>query len=329
MILLLAYGVRGQDLRRYEFSHRQMGTLFRLICYATGDSLAEQAARAAFARIDELNERLSDYRPDSELTLLTHVDTPGTVIPVSEDLWNILVLSQELAVNSGGAFDLTIGPLSKLWRRAFRRQEFPDREHLAAARALVDYRQLTLLPDQQAVEINRLGMQLDAGGIAKGYAVDQAMQVLHQYGIRQALVDGGGDLLTGDAPPGSEGWRIQAPARTVSGEEGDTILWLTNAAVATSGDTYRFLEWEGKRYAHLIDPRSGLGVTFQAQVSVGCPSAALADGLASAISILGPQKSWRPLLRHYPACWVQMLFPDRKGDIQLKVFKQRLKRKEK
>ena len=204
LIALIAQGLAGvlagQGLQRFEYEHGQMGTLFRIILYAESDSIGGRAAGAAFARIDTLNAVLSDYRGDSELSRLPALacDRP---FPVSGDLWRLLCVAQQLAAHSGGAFDISIGPLSRLWRRAFRQQAFPETERIDAAAALVAYRDLELLPGQQAL-FKKCGMRLDAGGIAKGYAVDEAMAVLRSHGIASALIDGGGDLLAADGPPG-------------------------------------------------------------------------------------------------------------------------------
>lgn len=289
-----------------------MGTLFRIVFYADDDSIAARAAEAAFNRIDTLNARLSDYRDDSELSLLPARASKQRKV-ISPDLWAVLSAAQQLARYSHGAFDITIGPLSRLWRRAFRRQTFPERERIEESKALVDYRQLELFPNDHSVLFHREGMRLDAGGIAKGYAVDQAMQVLDSFGIRRALIDGGGDLLAGAPPPGRSGWRIQLPIVKADGELGTSTLLLAEGAIATSGDTYRYLEWEGERYSHIIDPRSGLGVNHGALVTVQCPDCATADALASAVSVLGPGRDWKILQYHYSSCRVRLLVPEEEG----------------
>lgn len=289
----------GQDngLERYTFSHVQMGTVFRIMLYDSDSIEAGRAAKAAFARIDELNAILSDYLPESELSRLEATAGIRGKIGVSEDLWAVLLRAEEVSRSSKGAFDITIGPLSRLWRRAFRMQEFPDMDKILKARSKVGYKKLKLLAGSQSVVLKGKGMQLDAGGIAKGYAVDEAMKVLNRYGFHQALVDGGGDIMAGDSPPGEAGWKISVKGA----EEAAGRLIIANRAVATSGSSARFLEWEGARYSHLIDPRTGLGVTHPFQVTVEAPDCATADALASAASILGPQKSKR-LERKFKNC---------------------------
>lgn len=266
-----------QAQARYEYQHRQMGTLFRLVLYSADSAQAGRAAEAAFARIDSLNATFSDYRAESELSRLGLLsDSLQDWIAVSPDMEKVLRQAQSVSARTDGAFDLTIGPLSRLWRRAFRQGEFPDSLALEAAREMVGHQKLEIHPEEPWVRLLRPGMRLDAGGIAKGFAVDEAMAVLRQHGLGAALVDGGGDLLAGEAPPGEKGWKIVIA--------GDTVLAVCNRAVATSGDTYRYLEWQGRRYSHIIDPRTGLGVAHGKQVTVLAPSCTLADALASALS---------------------------------------------
>lgn len=296
-----------------------MGTLFRLTFYAGSEAKAAAAATAAFERIDSLNGRLSDYQPESELSRLSAQSGSGRAVPVSKDLWTVLAAAQEMAAASEGAFDISIGPLSKLWRRAFRRQTFPEAERLAEARRAVGYQWIELLPDQRRVRLQHPGMRLDAGGIAKGFAVDEAIATLQRHGIDHALVDGGGDLLAAGAPPGEPGWRILLKTAGKEGALRDSVVLLRDGALASSGDTYRYLEWEGRRYSHIVDPRSGLGVDHRALISVRCPSCTTADALASALSVIGPAGEWRALLRRYPDCRARLLVPDERGLYQLLI----------
>lgn len=323
LFLLPAVVANTSAQQRYVFEHQQMGTLFRIVLYASSDSLAQTATQAAFAKIDALNASLSDYLNDSELSQLTQADS-GSVRAVSDPLWEVLRRGQQMARHSQGAFDLTIGPLSRLWRRAFRRQTFPEWERIEAARQRVGYQHLKLQPEKQQVRLLRDSLRFDAGGIAKGYAVDQAMAVLQNHEIRCALVDGGGDLLAADPPPGMDGWRIQIESLSKADTLSDETVLLQNGALATSGDTYRYLEWQGKRYAHIIDPRTGLGVSHGALVSVYCPDCSTADALASAVSVVGPEGEWQALQKHYPKCAIRLLVPEKEtgyrqlGSLQLK-----------
>ena len=265
-----------------------MGTPWTITVYANDTARAATSIARAFLRVAGIEQVASDYRADSEISRLTRLPA-RRYHRVSEDLFSLLHQSLTLADRSGGAFDPTVGPLSRLWRRAFRQQRFPGQEAIDLARSRVQWRSLRLRRPHLA-RLSRDDLQLDLGGIAKGYAIDAAAAVLSNAGLSAYLVDGGGDLLLGDSPPGSCGWSVATPAGAI-----DTA----NVAIATSGSAYRYLEHEGSRYGHLIDPRTGLGVVHQGSVTVYGPTATLADGLASALSILAPQRH-RALLRHYP-----------------------------
>lgn len=274
-----------------------MGTEFRIVLYAAEEGLAKQAATAAFLRIDELNDIFSDYQEDSEVSKLSAAAGSGVKMPVSSEMWQVLRFSKRLSRKSDGAFDVTIGPLSKLWRRAFRRQAFPETPLITSATALVNFRYLKLYRKGHRAKLKRKDMRLDLGGIAKGYTVDAVYEVLLDHGIDQALVDGGGDIYAGAPPPGTSGWEVRF-VRAGDAEEGSTLL-LKNQAMASSGSTYRYLEWNGRRYSHIIDPRTGLGVTETAIINVIADNCMTADALASALSVLKENERIK-LLTAYP-----------------------------
>ncbi len=292
LLILLPSTCFAQGLSRYTFTHNQMGTQFRLILYAESETKANQLAHQAFANLDELNQRLSDYLPESELNLLCKRAGERAKIPVSQDLSQVLWISKDIARKSGGAFDVSIGPLSHTWRKAFRQSVFPTEMVLAKAQEKVNYKWIKINRKKAAVKLQKDGMQLDLGGIAKGYAADKMADLLKDAGCAQFLIDAGGDLLLGAPPPERKGWRVATAQIDVPPEI------LSHCAVATSGDTYRFLEHEGKRYSHIIDPRTGYGLIDQKQVTVIAPNATLADALASALSVLGEQEGMK-LLRRY------------------------------
>ncbi len=265
-----------------------MGVPFRIVLYADSEATANEVFAAAFRRIAELNSRLSDYDPDSELMQLCRSSGPGQPVSVSHDLFQVLRQAEQISRQSGGAFDVTVGPVVRLWRRARRQNELPDAEQLALARTRVDYRLVRLDAEHRTVELGKDEMRLDLGGIAKGYAVDEALKILRERGITSALVDGGGDLVVSDAPPGQSGWRLGIAALRTPEDEPAEYLMLKNAAIATSGDAYQFIEIDGVRYSHLVDPRTGLGLTTRSSVTVIAPDGLRADAWASALSVLPP-----------------------------------------
>jgi FAD:protein FMN transferase len=277
--------------RRYEYAQSHMGTEFRVVFYAHDPEVANKASVAAFERIARLDATMSDYARTSELNGVCRRAGEGPV-PVSEDLFGVLDRARELAAKTGGAFDVTCGPVVRLWRKARRTGELPEKARLAEALALVGPDKLRLDRKSRSVALAKAGMQLDLGGIAKGYAADEALAVLGRFGIRRALVAAGGDVAVGDAPPGERGWRV---AVAPLGSDGGTPpqFMLRDAAVSTSGDAEQFVEIGGVRYSHIVDPRTGIGVTGRSGVTVVAPDATTSDSLATAISVLGSDEGLR------------------------------------
>jgi len=279
----------GPAADRFAFTQVEMAVPVKIVLYAPDEPTATTAARAAFERIHELNGVLSDYDPESELRDLEVAAAGEEPVPVGDDLFRVLERSQELARRSGGAFDVTVGPVVRVWRRARQRGGLPVARRLDPARELVGYDLLRLDPDAKTVTFAKPGMRLDFGGIAKGYAVDEALKVLREHGITRALVDAGGDMALGDPPPGEPGWRVGVAPLEADGPP-SRILLLKNRAVATSGDLWQFVEIRGRRYSHIVDPRTGQALTERSSVTVVAPDGMTADGLASALSVLGPAK---------------------------------------
>jgi thiamine biosynthesis lipoprotein len=177
-------------------------------------------------------------------------------------------------------------------------KELPDTAHIREARELVGFQNLILLRDQK-ISLLKAGMRLDLGGIAQGYAADRCLKILRQNGIHKALADAGGDIALGDAPPGTTGWKIELPEQNASeAHPAPKVLFLSNCGITTSGASYRYLEVEGKRYSHIVDPRNGWGMTHRVLVTVQAPDATKADAWATAISVLG-DAGWNKL-NHKP-----------------------------
>ena len=274
---------------RFEFAQVQMGVDFRFTLYADDRAAATDAAAAAFARIEQINSRHSNYLPDSELTRLCRTAGTGQDVPLSDDLFRVLNASQELARKTNGAFDVTVGPYTKLWRRARRRKQLPSPAQLDQAQKAVGFQHLQLDACQRTATLLRPDMRIDLGGIAKGYAADEALKLLEQHGVTRALVDGSGDIAVGQAPPGRRGWRIAISALDRA-HSSRRVLLLTNAAVATSGDAWQHVIIDGQRYSHIVDPQTGLGLTSPRSVTVVADRGMRADSLASALSVLEPAK---------------------------------------
>ena len=268
-----------------------MGVQVRLVVWTADEATARSACAAAFTRIAELDGVMSDYRPDSELMRLCD-QAGGAAMPVSADLFVVLERAQALAERSDGAFDVTAGPIVRLWRQARRSGQMPAAQALDKARRVTGWRRLRLDPRQRVAQLLTAGMQLDLGGIAKGYAGDEALAVLRRAGVTRAMYVAGGDIVVGDAPPGRPGWVIRIA-------ETDQQLTLANAAVSTSGDAAQFVVIDGVRYAHIVDPRTGIGLTSRVAATVVAPAGLTADSLATAACVLGPIEG-RRLVGAYP-----------------------------
>ena len=275
-------------LQRYEFSRPEMGVPFRMVLYAPDLVAAHRAADAAFDRIQSLNDRLTDYEYESELNRLSRTSGQGKFVPVSDDLWRILERSQQLAALSRGALDVTVGPLVKLWRRARMEHKLPDPVRLAQASNAVGYAKMELDALHRAVLLTVPNMRLDLGAIAKGYAAQEAIKTLRAQGIRRALVTAAGDMMAGDPPPGKPGWRIEIAPLDATNSPASQFVLLNNHGLATSGDQFQRLEIQGVRYSHILNPHTGLGLTDHSLVTVLAPDGMTADGLSTAVSVLGP-----------------------------------------
>lgn len=269
-----------------------MGTTFRIVVDAESQDGLDDAIDAAFDRIGELDRALSDYRADSELERLNATAGSGEWVRVSDDLWRVLRSSSEISDRSDHAFDVTVGPIVRLWRRAARQRALPKERRIQAALAKVGSDKLEFDPVRRAVRLPMRGSRLDLGGIAKGYALDAALQLLSDRGWNRVLIDGGGDLLLGDPPRGERGWSVglilSDDALPPSEWKPTGTIVVSNLAVATSGDLSRYVEIDGVRYSHLVDPDTGLGLIDAGVVTVLAPRAMTADAWASALSVLGP-----------------------------------------
>jgi FAD:protein FMN transferase len=273
-------------LQMFESVEPHMGTLMRITLYAHDSSEAASAFRAAFARIAALDEALTDYQPQSELNRLTR-NAVKRPVKVSDDLLTVLLKAEQFSHETNGAFDVTSGPVTHLWRAARKTHMVPSRQQIEAAVARTGFGKLHIDSAARTVEIDEPGMQLDLGGIAKGYAADQALARLAKFGIQSALVAASGDLTFTGPPPGKPGWRIEVdPAGQVTGAL-TRVLLLTHAAVSTSGDREQHLDAAANRYSHIVDPHSGLGLTSGMAVTVVAQSGIDADAASTAIEVLG------------------------------------------
>lgn len=268
-----------------------MGTKWHVALYSQDAKTANAAFRRAWEMVDEIERDLTNYSATSELNRLCASSPHEQPVPVGRHLWITLQAAHRMSLKTEGAFDVTIGPVSKLWRRARKKKQMPDGDKLTAALQSVGYQLIEYHPQTTSVQLTKANMQIDLGGIAKGYAVDQALAALRQCGITSALVNGGGDLAVSAPPPGEDAWHVEVAGLNPNGKT--RKIALANAAVATSGDAWQFLIIDKQRYSHIIDPRTGLGTTRRITASVVAPNCMQADALASACCVLDTEASVR------------------------------------
>jgi thiamine biosynthesis lipoprotein len=279
-------------LTRFAFTEPHMGTRFRILVYAPEEAVANKASKAAFARIAALDASMSDYQPASELMRLC-AQAGGPPTKVSDELFVVLERADQVSRLSEGAFDVTVGPIVRLWRRSRRTLRLPEPDKLAEARALVGYQNVKLDAHNHTVQLLKPGMQLDLGGIAKGYAADEALKVLAKHGITRALVAAGGDIAVNDPPPGQTGWDIAIAPLPGADKNAPRHLRLHHAAVSTSGDAEQYVEIDGKRYSHIVDPRTGLGLVGRMSATVVAPHGIISDSMTKVVAVLGPERGMK------------------------------------
>lgn len=276
-------------LERHEYRQVVMGVEARVVLHAPSEDRARAAAAAALARMNELDAVLSDWRADSELMRLC-AQAGGAAVAVSRDLWTVLEAALEMAAETDGAFDPTVGPLTVLWRGARATGTTPSAADVAAARALVDWRRVEMDPAARAVHLAVAGMRLDLGAIGKGYACDAALEVLRSHGCPRSLVQLGGDIRAGEPPPGRSGWTVRMPS--------GAAISVADAGLSTSGDSEQHLDAGGRRHSHVLDARTGDALQGSGDVTALAPTALLSDALATACGILGPAAAQGLLARH-------------------------------
>lgn len=296
-ILSITEVLSGQQ--KFVFEQPKMGSPFTISIFANDSVEAARAANAAFHCADSLNLAFSDYIDSSELNRLNATSGKGQYVQISSAMLDILKYSLKAGSLSKGNYDITLGPLVKLWRRARKKGILPNADSIQNALQRVGYHYVHLDTVHQSLWLEKPGMQLDLGGIAKGYVAQVALNLIKAEGFKSSMVNAGGDIAIGDAPPGREGWRIGITVTEEREKMIPRLLMLKNVAVATSGDIYRHSDINGKRYSHIIDPKTGIGITTQRNVTVIAKDGITADWLATACSILPLNKAFK-LVSQFP-----------------------------
>ena len=282
----------AQDLERFSFDSRHMGTQVSIILYAENETEAYRASEAAFNRIEELNQVMSDYIDSSELNRLSEKSGSREWMEISDELFDLLKTSVKISEMTDGLFDVTMGPVTHEWRyiRMMSEPELPDEKRLERLLSKVGYQQIEFDRETMSVRMKTKNMQLDLGGIAKGYAAEKAIEKLQQLGFKSALVDAGGDITVSAPPPGRDSWTVAVPKGVINGENLMESLKLRDKNITTSGDIFQHVEIDGVRYSHIINPKTGLGSTKMIQATIISDSGMFADAFASACTLMEPEQ---------------------------------------
>ena len=292
LLPMMAVGLQAQE-KRFSFTQPKMGSPFTIVLYAPDSAAAVSIAQRSFDLVDSLVNIFSDYIDSSELNRLCARAGSKQYFTCSAPLFDILWQSKYAYEQSSGSFDITLGPVTRLWRKARKEKVFPADSLVQKQRALTGFTKISFDTLQRSVQLAQAGMQLDLGGIGQGYIAQKVIDCLQNNNLHNALVDVSGDIVCIGKPPGTKGWTV-----AINLPESETALLprqlvISNTAVTTSGDVYQFIEHNGKRYSHIVDPATGYGITSQRNVTVIAAGGNLADWLTKACSILPIAKAKR------------------------------------
>jgi thiamine biosynthesis lipoprotein len=273
----------SQQLQRFEKIHPAMGVKFKIVFYAKSGHDAKLTFDLCTDRITKLDRIFSDYKSESEIRKLCRTGPHEDWVHVSPQLWELMIASRYFHKKTNGAFDVTIGPVSKLWRQSRKKKKLPREADLAAALKSVGMSRVQI-GKNQTIKLKAADMRIDFGGIAKGFAADQLMSILRARGIRSAMIDASGDILVSQPPPGKVGWKVEVAGTNPKNKRPRHLL-LKNQSVATSGDMFQFIEIDNVRYSHIVNPKSGIGIRRSQSVTIVAADGMTADALASALNV--------------------------------------------
>ena len=282
---------------RYEASHRAMGTVFTVVAYGRDARTLAQVVNEAFEEIDRVDAQMSNYRPESELGGINRRAARQSVM-VEPRLFQLIRDSLRYSEETGGAFDITVGPLMKAWGFFRGQGRVPSRSELSQVLKRVGYRHVKLDPATRTLRFDAEGVELDLGGIAKGYAVDQVVETLRANGVTSALVSSGtSSLYALGAPPDERGWKVTLRDPYEAEKIGD-VVYLKNYSLSASGNYEKFFKLGGRTYCHILDPRDGRPVENMLATAVLAPRTVQSDALSTAFFVLGPVRSRKYLSTH-------------------------------
>jgi thiamine biosynthesis lipoprotein len=299
-LLALATSVASQTAPRtqlYTFRHPAMGTEFTVYLYASDEATARAATDDVFNEVDRIEQELSNYRPSSELS---RINQQAYAAPVTTDpeTFRFLEAAQHWSQTSDGAFDITVGPLMKLWGFFDHRGRIPSAQELEEVRPTVGYQHVDLDPATRSVRLRAAGMELDPGGIGKGFAVDAAVVILRSHHIAAALISAGSSTLYAlGHPPAQTGWRVVVPGLGAD-SAGISAVRLRDTSLSSANCNEKHFTVDGHLYCHIMDPRTLRPVEGRLHVSIIDPSATTSDALSNVLFVDTPAQS-QSFLRHY------------------------------
>mgnify|MGYP003895679447 FL=1 len=305
-LLVFSTPLLQAQTRKFSYSEMKMGSAFNLIIVSADSNKANHLARKSYELVDSLNHIFSNYDSSSELS---KINASAGLLPykMSTAMLDLVQKSQYAYIQSKGAYDISIGPLSSLWRNARKAKLFPEASTVLATKKLVGLNQVKINKRLGTIFLPNANMQLDFGGIAKGYIAQWVINFLKANGIQQALVDAGGDIVMSGPPLNQQGWLIGVNLPETTDQLLNKKLQLSNCSVATSGDVYQFIEYKGVKYSHIINPLTGYGVTNLRNVTIIAKTGATADWLATACSILPIQEAKQLAISHQAALLITTL----------------------
>jgi len=284
-------------ITRYEAAHQAMGTEFTLVAYGDDPQYLTAVGNEVFDEIDRLEGQMSIYKPKSELSVINRTAASRSVC-AEPKLFELLVNAVDHSQSTGGAFDVTAGPLMKAWGFFRGKGRVPSNSEIAQVLRRVGSRHVHLNRAERTIRFDMEGLELDLGAIGKGYAVDRAVDIVRRYGVTRALVSSGtSSLYALGAPPGARGWSISL-RNPYSSEKAANIVYLRNCSLSTSGNYEKFFKLGTNTYAHVIDPSTGKPVENMLAAIVLAPSACDADALSTAFYVMGVERTREYLATH-------------------------------
>ncbi len=296
---------RTEDTKLYSQSQQAMGTVFTIYLYADSEQRADALFEMALEEVQRLDQSLSNYNPQSELSRINRL-AGREAVTTDPEVFSLLRTCLEYSKRSGGTFDITVGPLMREWGFFRGEGKYPAPWQLDKAREKVGWEKVQLDANARTVRFAVDGMELDLGGIGKGYAVDRVIAVLRGAGVKTAMVDAGSSTLYAlSAPPGKKGWLVRVPKPGDRSQTISTVL-LRDESLSTSGSYEKFFRLNGRTYCHIMDPRTGAPVEGMLQTTVIAADGTTTEALSKPMFVMGVEQGAKFLATfpHVSGLWV-------------------------